>query len=196
MFVDHSLFHHIPRVLPPNIVVQEIDAVYMQDHSVIWGRLGREQEIAASPEFQALVQHRKSPLNALDTILKHAKVDFVALAMSMVPNATHFAWTDAGHPIEKVADLSTTDKNVVFYNIVNDINPAVDGQVLYTLQNAPDRVRGSFFYGSRTALLAYRMAYQGMHQALHDHGVVIDDQAMALFCYLQKPDLFNFQLQT
>jgi hypothetical protein len=195
VFVDHSLFHHLPRVLPSNVLVQEIDVMYLQDHSVMWGRLGREEEIVASPAFKALVEHRKSPLKALDTILKHAKVDFIKMAMAMVPNATHFAWIDQDHPVEnKMADLAMTDKNVVSYDVINDINPAVDGQVLYTLQNAPGKVRGSFFHGSRVALLQYGELYHKMHQALHDHGVVIDDQAIALFCYLQKPDLFKLHL--
>ena len=192
VFVETSLFHLIPRVLPPNVIVKEIDAVYLEDNSVMWKRLGREEQILASAEFQALVKERTRPLgSSVDLMLGHTKVDFVEIAMAMAPSATHFAWIDAGHSVENITERTMVKKNVVVYDIVNDINPAVDGQVLYTLQKAPEKVRGSFFSGSRAALLEYRQLYHQMHQALHDHGVVIDDEAIAMFCYLQKPELFN-----
>lgn len=191
IFVDQTLSHQLPRILPTNVMVKEIDAAYMQDHSIIWRRLRREETIAKSPEFKAIIQYRKHTLVARETIMKHAKVDFIEWATSFVPHATHLAWIDPKH----AARLIQIDHDAVTFDIVDNIHPAIDGQVLYTLQKAPDKIRGSFFYGSKSALLKYQSLYHQIHQALHDRNVIVDDQAMALFCYLQKPDLFHFHLR-
>jgi len=192
VFADRTLSHHLSRMLPSNVLVEEIDAAYLQDHSVIWRRLEREEAIVESPEFKAIVQHRKTTLVARETIIKHAKIDFIQRATSLVPHATHLAWIDPEH----TARLTQIDHDAVTYDIATDIHPAIDGQVLYTLQKAPDKIRGSFFYGSKSALLQYQSMYHHMHQTLQDRNVVVDDQAMALFCYLQKPDLFHFHLES
>ena len=61
IFMDHAHAHHLPRVLPPNMIVQEIDEVYMHDHSPLWQRMGREQAIMASEAYQAIEGLKRSP---------------------------------------------------------------------------------------------------------------------------------------
>ena len=199
IFMDHAHAHHLPRVLPPNVIVQEIDEVYMHDHSPLWQRMGREQAIMASEAYQAIVRHRlhhPEHSNPKYTMINHCKVDLMQLAMGLVPEATHFAWVDFGYcktpesiPSQFV-DLAKVDKNKVNYTLINPIDPATDGHVIHTLQQAPEKVGGFFFCGSKAAILAYRELYHAMHQALHEHNVVDDDQHVALLCYLQKPELF------
>ena len=199
IFMDHAHAHHLPRVLPPNIMVQEIDEMYLQDRSPLWQRMEREEAIMASEAYQTIVRHRlhhPEHCNPKYTMINHCKVDFLQLAMEVVPKATHFAWVDFGYcktpesMPSRFLDLAKVEKSKVNYTLINQINPAMDGKVLYTLQHAPEKVGGFFFCGSKTAILAYRNLYHAMHQALHEHNVVDDDQHVALLCYLQKPDLF------
>lgn len=199
IFMDKAHAHHLPRVLPPWVMVQEIDEEYLQEHSPLWQRLDTETAIMQSEAYQNLVRHRlHHPEHCVPkyTMINHAKVDFLHLAMPMVADATHFAWVDFGYCKDpstmprNFVDLTKIQKDKVNYTLINPIHPDVDGKVLYTLQHAPEKVGGFCFIGSKPALLAYRTLYHEMHLALQRHGVVDDDQAIALYCYLQKPDLF------
>lgn len=203
VFMDHGHVYRLPQVLPRNVIVQEIDHAFLHNNSLLWRRLDREKAIMASQEYRALVQHRlhhPENSNPLYTMINHCKVDFLQLAMERVPHATHFAWVDFGYckapgsiPTNFI-DFQKMDKNKVHYTLVNSIDPRIDGNVLYTLQHAPEKIGGAFFLGGKRAILAYRELYHTMHDYLQQQNIVDDDQAIALFCYLKSPELFSMHL--
>lgn len=199
VFLDESVLHRLPPDLPPHIRIVPINEAYMASHCPLWQRLDREAAIMASPAYQHVVRHRlhhPEHNNPKYTLINHCKVDVLHQAMAMVPDATHFAWVDFGYCKDpgvvprNFLDLQKVNAAKVNYTLINPIDPATDGNVLYTLQYAPEKVGGFFFCGSKEALTAYRELYHRMHQRLHDMGVVDDDQHIALLCYLQNPDLF------
>lgn len=199
VFIDSKHFHRLPKVLPPNIIVKEIDEVYLQTHSPLWQRLDKEKSIMESETYRNIVRHRlhhPEHHNPKYTMINHCKVDFLHLAMDMVPEATHFAWVDFGYcklqeniP-RNFLDLNKVDKTKVNYTLINPINPIQDREVIYTLQHAPEKVGGFFFCGSKESLLKYREMYHLVHLFLQEHNIVDDDQALALYAYLEKPDWF------
>ena len=199
VFLDRAHVSKMPHNLPPHIHLCPIDEEYMRQHCPIWQRLDTERAIIQSKEYQDLVRHRlhhPEHNNPKYTLINHCKVDLVKNAMEIVPEATHFAWVDFGyckHPStipQHFLDLCKIDADRVNYTLINPIDPLVDRNILYTLQNAPEKVGGFFFCGSKESLLAYRELYHQVHAFLQHQHIVDDDQHIALLCYFEKPDLF------
>lgn len=199
IFMDREHVRHLPRVLPPNIIVQEIDEAYLEEHSPLWQRLDREAAIMASEAYQAIVRHRlHHPEHTVPkyTIITHCKVDFVHLAAEIVPEATHFAWVDFGYSKDpgtvprQFLDLGKMEADKVTFALVNPIDP-MDQDVVYTLQHAPEKVTGSFFCGTKAALVAYRELYHRVHELFQHNNIADDDQHVELQCIFQRPDLFS-----
>jgi hypothetical protein len=199
VFLDRTYLDRMPASLPAHIHVQPIDEAYMQAHCPLWQRMDKEKAIMESAPYQDLVRHRlhhPEHNNPRYTLINHCKVDIVHEAMGLVPDATHFAWVDFGyckHPgtlPRQFLDLGKVAADRVNYTLINPIDPTTDGNVVRTLQYAPEKVGGFFFCGSKDALTEYRDLYHLTHRHLQDNNIVDDDQHIALLCYLQRPGLF------
>lgn len=199
VFLDKTMLDRLPQNLPSHVRVVPIDEEYLAAHCPLWRRMDREREIMESPAYQSVVRpriHHPEHHNPKYTLINHCKVDLVWNAVAMVPEATHFAWVDFGYckdpstVPQNFLDLSKMNPDKVNYTVINPIDPAVDGNVQYTLQHAPEKVGGFFFCGSKEALAEYRELYHATHQQLQDDNVVDDDQHIALLCYLRRPNLF------
>lgn len=93
------------------------------------------------------------------------------------------------HPLPQL-HLTKIDADRVNYTLINPIDPLVDKNIMYTLQNAPEKVGGFFFCGNKESLIVYRELYHRVHELLQHQSIVDDDQHLALLCYLERPDLF------
>jgi hypothetical protein len=180
-----------------NITIIDIDEKYLENNSILWKRLPRETEIVNSQEYRKLIQHRISHPennNPRYTLINHAKIDFVNIATKLIP-CEYFCWVDFGYCSNPVniprnpIDINRLDKSRINYTLINPIN-SLDSNILYTLQNAPEKIGGFFFFGSRERIIEYQQLYHSIHEAFQDRNIVDDDQHIALQCCFAKPSLF------
>ena len=181
-----------------NVLVIEIDEDYLFKNSVLWQRLPKEMEIMNSESYKNLIPHRLSypeHSNPKYTLINHAKIDFINLAMNMC-YCDYFCWVDFGYFAlpERIPsaflDINLFDKEKINYTLINPLS-IYDKDIYYTLITAPERIGGFFFFGNRKVLFAYQQLYHTIHQQLQDMGIVDDDQHIALRCYFTQPELFH-----
>jgi hypothetical protein len=180
-----------------NITIVDIDEEYLQTNSVLWQRLPRETEIMNSDAYKKIVSHRLAfpeNTNPRYTLINHAKIDFVNLAAKMVTDQ-YFCWVDFGYfsKLENIPkrplDIDRLDKTKINYTLINPIS-ILDSNVLYTLQNAPEKLGGFFFFGNRERMAEYQTLFHLVHESFQKNNIADDDQHLALQCYFAKPDLF------
>ncbi len=183
-----------------SIKLISIDNDFMKVNIPMWTTLDREREIMNSTEFKELIPHRLIyPEHSVPeySLINHCKIDFIGYTIDAnISSADYFAWVDFGYcktpqSIPKTfLDLSKLDLNKVNYTLVNQIDIR-DSNILYTLLNAPERIGGFFFFGSRTVLKTYQALYHKMLESFQVKGIADDDQALALACYWSHPDMFH-----
>lgn len=203
-FVDSTKYEKIVKevTIASNVILIPIDETFLQAHSPLWRRLYREGEIMQSTTFANFIAHRKNCPECHEpkyTLINHAKIDFIEMAIGRYPSYDSFAWIDFGYfqpGIERprtLMNLEPLDKNKIHYTLINPIT-VNDQNIFYTLLYAPERIGGFFFYGGKQALLEYRTLYHQVHEALQLGNIVDDDQHVALRCTFVKPALFQLHL--
>jgi protein YibB len=202
VFIDELHLERLTKLCckADHIKIIPINREWMKEHIHAYSQLQREQDIMNSTTFQKLVGHRiHNPecCNAEYNILQHAKVDFVAHVIHHnLTQAKYLAWTDFGYfqipnrVPNNILDLEKFDKNKVNIMAITEIT-SKDSNVLYTLQEAPERVGGFFHLGNRENLLLYRELYHQVCQAFYQGGIVDDDQHITLQCLFRNPGLFR-----
>lgn len=181
-----------------NVTIIDIDEDYMQQNSTLWQRLPRETQIMQSYFYKGLVSHRPEfpeNNNPRYTLINHAKIDFINLAMRLSIPSEFFCWVDFGYfsreeniP-ENPLDVKLFDKDRINYTLINPVTPE-DSNTFYTLQNAPEKIGGFFFFGRRDVMAEYQNLYHTVHKVYQNIGIVDDDQHIALQCYFVNPTLF------
>lgn len=185
------------------ITMIPIDEEFLENNLPIWTRLGREKEILDSKEYKTRYVHRLNfPENSNPkyTMINHAKIDFVAHTIHNVDQTSeYFCWTDFGYfkseeliP-KSLLSLEKLDKNFVNYTLINDLTD-MDAVVSYTMDHAPEKIGGFFFFGDRDKLIQYQRLYHYVHLHFQSLNIVDDDQHMALRCYYTSPDLFKLHM--
>ncbi len=181
-----------------NIKIFEIDNDFMIKNIPVWSKLEKETEIMNSSMYKNTVSHRlhfPENNNPRYTLINHAKIDFVNLAMNFV-DSEFFCWVDFGYFQDRnriprnPLDVLKLDKERINYTTINQIDDQ-DKNILYTLQHAPEKVGGFFFFGSRKSLQEYQKLYHSVLYTFQNLGIADDDQHIALRCYFIKPELFR-----
>lgn len=205
-FIDERYFDRIRSLNPSsNMIFIKIDEKYLEDNSVLWSRLKREEEIMNSEKYKNLVSHRlQFPENSFPkyTMINHCKIDFVNLAIKQV-KTEYYCWVDFGYlsRTENVPyytiDVNKLNKEKINYTLINDLEDK-DKDYLYTLKNAPEKIGGFFFFGNLEILKKYQELYHAIHLKFQNLSITDDDQFMALQCYFENPSIFqlhkfNFQ---
>ena len=180
------------------ITIVPINEKFMMENSPLWKRLPREIEIMNSTEYKNLMKDRlqfPEHNNPRYTLINHAKIDFVAIAMEMLPLDEHFCWVDFGYCsserlIPNKITMEKYDKNTVCYTLINQLDNN-DRYIMYTLQMAPEKFGGFFFHGNRDTLTRYRKLYHEIHNDFQLNNIADDDQHIAMRCYFAQPELFS-----
>jgi hypothetical protein len=198
LFMDKRYSHRVRELNVKNIILVEIDREFMSEKSGLWKRIEREKEIVNSEFYKSLVSHRLTfpeNTNAEYTMINHAKIDFVGMAVDMVEEE-YFCWVDFGYfknpesiP-KRLLDIGKLSTNTVNYTLINPID-SFDSNIIYTLRFAPEKIGGFFFFGDRGSLLEYKKVYYDIHEKFQKMGIVDDDQHIVLQCYFNAPDLFT-----
>ena len=202
VFIDKRHIHTVQRLVngTPNILLVEISEPFLETHSVLWRRLPRELEIIQSEdEYRRWTVHRQrypENTNPRYTLINHCKIDFVNLAMEKDIHSEYFCWVDFGYFSKPeniptaLLDIEKLDKEKINYTLVSPVIPEEDRDYIYTLQVAPERIGGFFFFGSRKSMISYQKLYHKVHSKFQTLGIVDDDQHIALQCYFVEPSLF------
>lgn len=194
----NQLIEYIPDIQSLPITVIQINNSFLLKNMPLWIRLDRETEIINSVEHKKLIGHRLSSPethNSKYTMINHLKVDFVAHTINMT-TSTHLCWVDFGYfkdknkiPL-KLLNFNNFHKTKINYSLINELDDN-DKDIYYNLSLAPEKIAGSFFFGSRQILMQYQQIYHEMHLYLQNINVVDDDQHIALLCYFKYPDIFK-----
>jgi len=203
VFIDDRHFKKLDDLLTDThtIFLIPINQSFLEQNLHCWKTLETERRIMNHPEFKALVGDRITFPECRYpeyTLINHCKIDFISYAInSNLTSAKYIAWIDFGffaksENIPKtLLDLSKFNLSRINYTLINPIDET-DNDVYYTLKYAPEKIGGFFFLGRRDILLQYQILYHKSLADLHSKNIVDDDQALALYCYFQKRDLFSF----
>ena len=181
-----------------NIQLIQIDFDWMKLNLPIWNTLDREREIMNSQHYKNLIPHRLNfPEHKYPeyTLINHCKIDFVNYAMKH-SNKDYFCWTDFGYFAtenripKKLLSYKKFIPNKINYTLINCLTHR-DNNPIFTLQNAPERIGGFFFFGDRKAIEKYQLLYHKiLHMYQHQLNIADDDQALALSRFFNEQSLF------
>jgi hypothetical protein len=183
-----------------SIKVISINREWMVENIYAYSQLSREEEIMSSDSFKDLIKHRlfhpecsKPEYN----IMQHAKIDFVSHVINnKLSDATYYAWSDFGYFQDPSCipqyslDIDKFDLEKVNFQGISSFTDD-DFNILYTLQNAPERVGGFFYLGHPDQLLKYQQLYHEVCKDFHDKGIVDDDQHIMIQCIARQSSLFK-----
>jgi hypothetical protein len=204
VFMDTKHLDSLKSILTTSCKIKliPIDREWM-NKLPMWRTLSRETDIMKSVNFLNLVpDYRKNKPEVLYpeyTLINHCKIDLICYVIenNMTSN-DYLAWVDFGYfkisdniP-NKLLDIEKFHKDRINYTILNPISEA-EKDPIFVLQQALENIAGYMFLGRKDILLKYQKVY---HNALHYYqytlGIADDDQALALYCCWQNPDLFHF----
>jgi hypothetical protein len=153
-----------------------------------------------SDSFRNTIPHRLCfPEHTIPeyTLINHCKIDFICYAIDNdISDAGYYAWVDFGYcrfpeiTPKRLLDLGKLDLDRVNYTLINNLDDR-DKNIFYTLMNAPERIGGFFFFGNKKILKEYQALYHGILTRYQQYGIADDDQALAVACYWESPDMFH-----
>lgn len=211
VYIDEALMDRVLQLVQttrskhPHVYVEvvPINRQFLQKNIYAWSLLEREKEIMASVAYQQLVGHRQvHPEHSIPeyNMVNHAKIDLVVYTMDVLHQPKpydRYGWVDFGYchnnsvvprnPIQ----LSRLDGSCITMMTHAPLEQA-DGDPVYTLQSAPEKVAGGFFMGSRNVLHQYQAAYHKALQELHARGIADDDQALVAYMFYNVFDKIKF----
>jgi hypothetical protein len=185
---------------PVSINIIPIDNEFMNTLPM-WKTLEREREIMVNQDFKNLLGPRQNfpeHIHPEYTLINHCKIDLIcSLIDSDKFGFEFYAWVDFGffnrkeNIPERLLDINKLDINTVNYSLINDIDER-DKDIVYTLQIAPEKIGGFFFFGRKDILKQYQKLYHDTLKSFQNHlSIADDDQHLALRCYFKKPELFT-----
>lgn len=187
-----------------HIKIIPINHQWMKDNIHAYQNLQKEKEIMESESFKRLVKHRlhhpecsKPEYN----VIMHSKIDFLCYVINNnLSKAKYYAWSDFGYfkhysyVPKKPLDLFKFDLQKVNLLLLNELTE-LDANIIYTLTNAPERISGQFFLGSKDNLLEFQQLYHKVCDVFYQMGIVDDDQHVILQCYFREPSKFKLWKQ-
>jgi Bacterial protein of unknown function (HtrL_YibB) len=200
VFIDDKYYDQVQKKVGDlsYITLIPINELFMENNIPCWKRLEREREIMKSDSFKSLVSHRYMCPETYDpkyTLINHAKIDFVQFAQ-IISQVEYFCWVDFGYcgDCESIpqypVDINKMDRDRINYVLLSPLTPS-DNDVLSTLINAPEKVGGGFFFGSREKLQEYAELYHDVHKWFQDNNFADDDQHFVIQSISRRPELFK-----
>ena len=165
----------------------------------MWKTLEREQEVMDNPKFKEILRWRQiypEHVYAKYTLINHCKIDLICSLFDKF-DYEYYAWADFGffkleyNIPDKLMDINKLNLNTINYTLMNHLDD-VDIDVFYTLQIAPEKIGGFFFFGRKDKLLEYQELYHDVLDWFQNElQYADDDQHLALQCYFKRPELFT-----
>jgi protein YibB len=209
IFVDDRYFdlikHKIDYSKYKNKKVLPINLDWMKKNIWAWQKLDRETEIINDEIYKNLVRHRVEKnypenTNPYYTILTHSKIDFVNYAINIgLVKTDYVGWVDFGYFHNKSSNeflpngslkIDKLDSEKINLCLINPIEPS-DKEIVYTLQNAPEKIGAYFFWGSKNNLKLFQDMCHKWLEYFQSINIADDEQHLWLQCYFENPDLFK-----
>jgi hypothetical protein len=182
-----------------HITIIEINQEWLHGNIFAYKLLEDERKIMMSTTFKTLLSHRLTYpecSKAEYNIIQHAKIDFLCYVIRKnLSTAEYYAWTDFGF-FQKPENIPVNPLDINMFKL-DKINiqgirmiTADDLHIGYTLINAPERIGGFFYLGSKFNLLQYQIMYHKICENFLELGIVDDDQHIMLQCIKSNPQLF------
>lgn len=200
VFIDEKHSKEFKEMIEnSNIHAIEINMDFMSKNIHVWKSLNREREIMNSQEYKTKFANRLTfPENTIPeyTLINHAKIDFVNLAIDLEKQYEYFSWVDFGYFQNEsniptnLLDLNKLNLNKVNYQLLNPITEE-DKNIMYTMIHAPERIGGFFFFGNRKTLKEYQNLYHSILEEFQNNNLADDDQHIVLRCFFKNPSLFH-----
>lgn len=199
--LENEIFKLTGSTKIPNLKIIPIDDDFMKNNVWVWNKLEKEEEIMKNERYRSIVSHRlNNPEHSVPkyTLINHAKIDFVNLAMKEF-DADYYCWCDFGYFFsannipQKLLDIQKLDKEKVNYILLNKIDDR-DKNIIYTLQVAPEKIGGFFFFGNKEILKSYQALYHEQIELFQHMNIADDDQHIVLRCYFANPEMFALHL--
>lgn len=200
VFIDSKHYARVSAYVGdyPNIFVLAIDEDFMKNNIPLWSRLEKETTIMASEQYRTFMASRlqfPEHNNPKYTLINHAKIDFINFAL-LFSKSEAFCWIDFGffQSLNKVPsrllDVNLFDKNKIHFTLIHPLDER-DKDVGYTLLNAPEKIDGGFFLGTRENVKKYQKLFHKIHSWFQEKNIADDDQHVALQCYFHVPSFFQ-----
>jgi hypothetical protein len=205
VFIDKKFEEKLREKLNEDTKIQliGIDNDFMNELPM-WKTLEIERQNMKNLSFKFILGNRsRFPEHNYPeyTLINHCKIDIISyLINSNNVNYNYYAWVDFGffglkeNIPEKLLDINRFNLDRINYTCINRIDIR-DSDIIYTLQNAPEKVGGFFFFGQKDKLLEYQKLY---HEILylfqHVSKIADDDQHLVLQCFFKKPELFTMHI--
>lgn len=202
LFCDKRFFNIMNSEIGKNkyFTIIPTDEDYFREHTVMWNRLKKEEEIINDKEFLKLVGDRsRFPEHSYPkySLINHIKIELVNRAIDITNEKFDmYCWTDFGYFSHKnripknPINTDRLDWDRITYTLINKIGKE-DLSIGYTLKYAPEKIGGFFFAGPIHRLREYKELYIKVHKEFQDMFIVDDDQHLALQCYKKNPFIFN-----
>lgn len=206
VFIDDRYFEKIKE--SSFIKVFPINLDWLKDNIWAWQKIDREKEIINSENYKNLVKQRieknyPENINPLYTILTHSKIDFVNYAIDHeMIKSEYVGWVDFGYFHSKNTEdflpkgpLKTEKLDCEKINIclINQIEEK-DKDIIYTLQNAPEKIGAYFFWGNKNNLKLFQNLCHKWLDYFQSINIADDEQHLWLQCYFEQPDLFKLHI--
>jgi hypothetical protein len=205
IFIDKKCEQNLKDKLTENTRIQliGIDETFMNELPM-WKTIEREREIMNDSSFKIILgkRHIFPEHNYPEyTLINHCKIDLICYLINLnIIEQSYYAWVDFGffkvqeHIPKNLININNFNLETINYTCINEIDTK-DQDVIYTLQNAPEKIGGFFFFGRKDKLLEYQKLY---HETLdwfqNELNIADDDQHLALQCYFKRPELFTLHL--
>jgi protein YibB len=188
-----------------NKKVLPINLDWLKNNIWAWQKLEREKEIINDQIYKNLVKNRVErsyPENTdpYYTILTHSKIDIVNYAIESNLLKTRFVgWVDFGYFHNKSTQdflpkgtfnsekLNPDKVNICLINPIEEI----DKNIVYTIQNAPEKIGAYFFWSNRDKLKEFQSLCHKWLEYFQSINIADDEQHLWLQCYFEKPSLFE-----
>jgi hypothetical protein len=201
VFIDEKyyslLLSYISTSLPIKLIKINFD---FMNNLPMWKTLEKERSIMNSDSFQKLIPHRLHfPEHSIPeyTLINHSKIDFISYVINNnLSLSPYFSWVDFGFFSKSsnipstFLDINKLNLNTINYTLINPLNNN-DNNIYYTLNFAPEKIGGFFFFGSRSKILEFHSLYLSMLNFYQNINICDDDQALVLACYFTNPSLFT-----
>lgn len=187
-----------------NILIKPISINNLVKNSKIWNLLEREREIMKSDKYKSIISHRShcpETYIAEYTLINHYKIELIKDTINSFNNPDNilyiwmdFGWFKKDYLIpNKLIDPNKIDLKKINYTLLSSINER-DFDIEYTLKNAPEKIMGNFFAGTKEKMIEYYDLYYSELKKFQELGYADDDQHLVLRCIYKKPELFKLHV--
>lgn len=203
IFIDKEYYDILnDRIENSNMFLIPIDENFM-NKLYMWKTMDKEISIMKDEQFKNILGDRSEfPEHVFPkyTLINHSKIDLICWLINnnIMIDFNYYAWVDFGFfknefliP-DDLLDINRFDKNKINYTLINRIDEK-DRDIIYTLQNAPEKIAGCFFFGRKDILLEYQNLYHQIFNWFQNElKIADDDQHLVLQCFFKNSDLFKF----